>query len=120
MAYWPTLAVEDKWLEQRSKYPWRLYVQLPPQTRTATSSLGVLGIFKQSLENSASHAVADASGTVAASANETDFGTLKLIFSSASVCSLNAPRPFISPDVGQLLMAFAHGPVSDRILTTPD
>lgn len=88
--------------------------------RTATSSLGDLEICRQSLENRASHAVADANGTVAASANGTDFGTLKLILSSARVCSLNAPIPFSSPDVGQLSMAFAHGRVSDGLLTAPD
>lgn len=88
--------------------------------RTATSSLGDLGIFRQYLENRASYAVADANGTVAASANGTDFGTLKLIFSSARVCSLNAPRPFTSPDVGQFLMAFSHRRILDGVLTAPD
>lgn len=55
--------------------------------RTATSFFGDLGISRESLENRASHAVVVAKGTVAASASETDFGTLKLIFSFAIVCS---------------------------------
>lgn len=60
-------------------------LQLPPQTRTGVFSLALRSIFKHVFEYSANHAVPAASGTVAATGDETEDGTLKQIFSSATV-----------------------------------
>jgi hypothetical protein len=57
----------------------RGYVQLPPQMRTAVSLPAVSLMCRLPFENKASQAVADAKGTVAASASDIDFGTLKLM-----------------------------------------
>ena len=60
-------------------------------------------MFRHGLEKRDSQAVAAASGTVDASAEEMDKGTLKQIFSSAKVYSLNAPSPLTDPIVMSMI-----------------
>lgn len=65
--------------------------------RTMVFEPATRSILKQSFENSASHAVRDARGIVAASAREMLLGTRNAMRSSARVYSLYAPRPLVSP-----------------------
>lgn len=77
---------------------WMVYKptdELPPQTRMLPPFFR--SMFKLSLENMASQAVAAAKGTVAAAAGVMLLGILKQMRSSASVYSAYAPRPLISP-----------------------
>lgn len=60
-------------------------LQLPPQMRILFFDVSARGMFRDSLENIASQAVAAASGTVAAWSGEIPFGILKDILSSAIV-----------------------------------
>lgn len=72
-------------------------LQLPPQMRILFFDASARGMFRDSLENIASQAVAAASGTVAAWSGEVPFGILKDILSSAIVYCEYAPTPFFSP-----------------------
>jgi hypothetical protein len=97
MAYSPTLATHGIVRQRRCKRDWGRYIQLPPHTKMDVSFPDRRSTCRLSLENSANQAVAEAKGTVAASAGVIDCGTLKLMDSLAMEYWLYAPSPLISP-----------------------